>query len=493
MHDSGFSLAPLMRRLLMWLLVLSLFGAVFFLCRYFPIVGDDWYREALGREIHGLGDLIREVSVRWASTNGRILGNVLAYSAGSRPLLRELLRSAITVLTVYTAAKLCGGDRPLGLCLAFAMIFALPKSMFAQIYPWAAGFFNYVPPVLITLLFFCLIRGHFDGEPLPGGVLRSGAAFLLGFSGQLFVEHNTLFALAIGLILILWYYKRHRAVSAVLTAYFAGAVLGAALLFASPSYWAMLGGDAAYQPGFLSGLPALLDTVRTNGMEILRDGLTTCPVLYLGLTVLPLICLHLCGRRSLLDIGTAILLTSGCIIFLCDHLYGSLPAATRVLPPAVLLWLLALFIGLFRWISPGAYRSRALFFLFCGILAALPLLVVSPIGPRCLYFSYVLLAAVMGNLIFWLAPECFPGWARLAAVVLLLGLVFGFYLHLFLPMYPVALQRTELVENALSTGAQEVTLPSYPNSDYLWDANTQKIGIYYYHQEPGDITFQFSD
>ena len=70
-----------------------LFGALFLLCRQFPLTGDDWFREALGASIHSPADLLRIVAARWATVNGRVLGNILAYTAGSRPLLRELMRA----------------------------------------------------------------------------------------------------------------------------------------------------------------------------------------------------------------------------------------------------------------------------------------------------------------------------------------------------------------------------------------------------------------
>ena len=55
----------------------GLFLVLFLLCRLFPIVGDDWYREALGTAIHSPWDLFREVAARWSTINGRVLGNIV--------------------------------------------------------------------------------------------------------------------------------------------------------------------------------------------------------------------------------------------------------------------------------------------------------------------------------------------------------------------------------------------------------------------------------
>ena len=83
------------REKLRWALLLTAaFAALALLFLLFPLTGDDWYREGLGRTIGSAGDLLREVAFRWKTTNPRILGNVLAYLSGSRPILRVLLRTS---------------------------------------------------------------------------------------------------------------------------------------------------------------------------------------------------------------------------------------------------------------------------------------------------------------------------------------------------------------------------------------------------------------
>lgn len=149
--------------------------ALFFLFSLFPVTGDDWFREALGRTIHSAGDLIREVAYRWSTNNSRILGNVLAYSSGSRPVLREALRASITLGVILLGAKCSGLFSLRGVFLMTACVLALPRAMFAQIYPWAAGFFNYVPPVMLLLACFALMQGILEGTAAgsaPGGRRR---------------------------------------------------------------------------------------------------------------------------------------------------------------------------------------------------------------------------------------------------------------------------------------------------------------------------------
>ena len=56
----------------------ALFLALLALCGLFPLTGDDWFREELGRRLTGPMDLLEAVFAGWRTYNGRILGNLLA-------------------------------------------------------------------------------------------------------------------------------------------------------------------------------------------------------------------------------------------------------------------------------------------------------------------------------------------------------------------------------------------------------------------------------
>ena len=61
----------------------ALFLALLALCGLFPLTGDDWFREELGRRLTGPMDLLGTVFHGWRTYNGRILGNLLAYAGCS--------------------------------------------------------------------------------------------------------------------------------------------------------------------------------------------------------------------------------------------------------------------------------------------------------------------------------------------------------------------------------------------------------------------------
>lgn len=459
-----------------------LFGALFLLCRQFPLTGDDWFREALGASIHSPADLLRIVAARWATVNGRVLGNILAYTAGSRPLLRELMRAlfllALAELLAWTA-QLRGWR---GLLLCTAAVLALPQAMFCQIYPWAAGFFNYVPPVVLLLASLVLAGPVLDGRPMEESPQRGAALFLLGFGQQLFVENNTLYALCASMALLVWYWLERRRCAPALLAFFLGCALGAALLFASPSYRSIGQTGGAYQSSLGGGLAGLLASARVNLPPVLQYLILDCPVLYWGLTALALL-LWLKNRRGLPDHLLAAVLALSCLVLAWG---GFRPAVTAAV------WGLALTLALWRWVPERPARARALFLWLGAPVAAAPLLFVNPIGPRCLFLSYVLMLAAAGVLVRALEPEQLNGWLSGLVPAALAAAVLCFFLSVYQPFHQVEELRTQALNRALASRASAVSLPAYDHGGWLWDADSAfKMEQYYYRKTPGDLTITF--
>lgn len=459
----------------------ALFLLLFTLCRLFPLVGDDWFREALGASLHSPADLLREVAARWSTVNGRVLGNILAYSAGSRPLLREGMRALFTLALIALLARVVRLWSWQGLLLCAAALLALPREMFAQIYPWAAGFFNYLPPVVMLLACLELVRPVLEGRPLEESPVRGGALFLLGFGQQLFIENNTLYALCASFVLLAWYWLERRRWSPCLLALFLGCVLGAALLFASPSYRLIAGEGGAYQSGLGGGLAGLIEAARVNLPEVARYFILDCPILYFGITLLVLAQAIPIAQPAWAD-----------WLLLAALPLGALAMYWATAMAAAVFWWLAITAALWRWLSDRSARAWALFLWLSAPVAAGPLLFVSPIGPRCLFLSYVLMLGAAGVLLQALAPERLPAPLTALGSVALAAAVFGFCIHIYLPLHQVELQRTLLLADALAAGEAEVALPTYDHGGWLWDAdNAFKMEQYYYREAPGDLTVTF--
>ena len=372
-----------------------------------------------------------------------------------------------------------GGFRTVwGTLLTAAALLALPRDMFAQIYPWAAGFFNYVPPVTLALAALRLLGDLFAERPVPKGAPRVAAVFLLGLCGALFVEHVTLCGVWAGAVLLAWSWRRGLP-PAPAAAFCAGTLLGALALFLSPSYGLIWGGGD-YSAGLWANAGENLPVV-VSGL------ISRCPVLYLTLTALGL-AWFAASRRTGPDRLLAALLALGCGCFILCGLRGRWTGGEAL---AAVLWGAALWTGCRRWLPKGERRNRALFFLAGAGVGALPLLAVSPIGPRCLYWSYVCLVISAGNLLSALPLGLLPRRPVRGAALGLAAGVLAFYLALFLPIHALEGERLAALEEAVAQGRREVVLPAYPHGEYLWEGDTDKIGSRFYIQEPGDLSISF--
>lgn len=461
----------------------ALAAALFALFRLFPLTGDDWFREGLGASLHGAGDLVRVVAEKWRTTNGRILGNVLAYSAGSRPLLRDALRTGITLLLCALLARVSCLCSPAGLLLCAAAALALPRELFREVYPWAAGYFNYVPPVACLLAVLALAEELFEDRPVSGGALRCALLFALGFAAQLFVENVTLCMLAAAAVLNLWHLLRHKRVSSALACCLLGAIGGAALLFASPSYLAIFSGGGSYAADVTRGLAGLFASAQENAPTVFRFLLADCPVLYGSIAAL-LTLFFARARKCAADgaLLAALLLGTAAL-----PLRGVLALSDGAAAVLCLAWFLLAAIGTLRW-TQGAVRAQTLFLLFAALCAALPLLFVSPIGPRCLYASYLLVLAAALRLLAGCGGEprlFYPLGAGLCAAVLL------FFAEVYLPLHRTDETQRETIRAAMAHGERSVTVPAYADGRWLWEPDTPKMEYAYYYFTPGDLTIEF--
>ena len=252
--------------------------------------------------------------------------------------------------------------------------------------------------------------------------------------------------------------------------------MGAALLFASPSYRTVTQAGTAYQ--MAGGLSGLCATARENLPEILSWMLTDCPVLYIGLTLAALT-LALRTRKKTDFVPVAGMAAAG--VWFAAKLPGQGAAAA--------VWLAALGFLVLRRLD-GVRRRRAAFFLLSALTAAAPLAVVTPIGPRCLFLSYVFLLLTGMQLLQAAGWSGAVVWQKAAAGVAVLA-VFACCLYLFLPIHAAERVRGETIAAAMAEGRTQIVLPEFPHAEYLWDADTQKLCRTYFYETPGDIAFVF--
>lgn len=475
-------------------LILSLFAVFLVIIAMFcmfPITGDDWFREDVGRSIKSISDLVSTVFDKYMTTNGRILGNVLAYSAGSRPVLRIIMASVITLLLSAAVWKNTSFSSPCGYIIAFLCAFFLPREMFRQIYPWMAGFFNYVPPVVIFLFAVYIMRNIFSDEPLSDGTDAEISVFILGLCGQLFMENNTLCCLAAGFILIILHAVLHKKISKTTVFYTIGTILGAAILFLSPSYRAVSAEGSAYSSGLGGGIAGLIMSAKNNHFEVFWDFVGGNTLLVAVITLLVMWNFFAKKERVSLDFAAFILTVLGTAYIVLYRGFNLFLGNGYLFSASCILWILGVFLSCLAFPEDKYAKLFGAFWIVCACIAAGPLLFVSPIGPRCLFASYVFTVLAGSTLI---APEKINENVKKTlniCTAVLLIVVSLYYASKYLPISKSAAARYAAIEAAMKNGESSVTVTPYPNGNWLWEPETDKMESFYYYSTPGDFDIRF--
>lgn len=401
-------------------------------------------------------------------------------------MIREVFHSAIMLGLFILAARTTEIRSKCGFFLMTAALLALPREMFRQIYPWAAGFFNYVPPVMLFFAAERLMWTAMADTPPQHMRTRLTVLFFIGFISQLFIEHCTIWNLWAGIV-ILVFAVRNRKKTAAPAVYLAGAALGAALLFASPVYRQL---DGAYASGLSAGIAAALAMAREHFQMVLDYLIVRCPVLFVPITVFGTAAALYRKPRSILDtalsagfVGLALVLLAGCF----------LPVEERLLRTAGVLWLAVLFAACLRWIDDPVIRGRALFFSTGAVIVSLPLLFVNPIGPRCLFAGYVFLLIVSGCFLKSLNPAWLHSKTACWAGVLIAALTFGFYMQIYWSNHAARTRQMSCIRQAMAREDACVVLERLPYEAWVWDETPQKMMAVFYYEIPGDLEITWKD
>ncbi len=211
-------------RVYIWLFII--FSVLFSL---FPLTGDD-----LG---WATSDGMNLLNNCFDGYNGRYLGNLSAIFFSRYDLLRTVVKSASFVFILFMLQKFVNGNEQL-VFLASAVLL-VPYSPFIQSIVWSAGFFNYTFSLCFILPCFFILLKKPEVRFVP-------LIFVLGVSGQLFMETYTLVTLGVSFIALLIRLRQKKNI-AVSLSYFLSCVIGAFIMFSNSAYSEIINGEDKYQ------------------------------------------------------------------------------------------------------------------------------------------------------------------------------------------------------------------------------------------------------
>jgi hypothetical protein len=169
------------------------------------------------------------------------------------------------------------------------------------------------------------------------------------------------------------------------------------------------------------------------------------------------------------------------------------------------LFIAAFFLSILIYMRKGRLKDTALFALLSAGAICAPLLVVTPIGERCLFIAYSLFILAAGGLFVYLKDLYFTAYTKVFARVCaffptlaLLGvfvMLFGIYGKIWTAEAKRHTFVIEQIERA-DPYADEVwiTMPVLPLEDYIWNGTPKDSYLSYiyklYHKMPDNVKFR---
>lgn len=461
------------------------------LCLLFPIAGDDWYYE-LYAPTTASGYIAKIISI-YKNMSGRLLAHVLSVLMGTHRIIRSLFR-AIVIWCISIAAYHFFRLRSIWSYFIVLTAFTiLPASLFSQSYSWSVGFCNYVPQMLLMLLYFLLCSDLIHNAPSNHTCCRSIAAFFCCLAAQLFAEHTTIGLLFISAALSLWGWKFNHRIHSVSFSGFLGAGTGAFIMFVSYIFHQS---DSDY---YRFSFADLSKNIFENYTVIVNNTFACNYVLMFALTAA---CIYFLYRYNFGHKSASALSALGAICF-CYYIFIRLVLKDNLnidhsIPIKLFdmfvsfCWILFVTITLLRF-TPDSLRPELLLLWCSAIICTAPLFIVRPIGPRCLYAAYFLLVLLTLQMLFHIASVHSAQFQFLRPCLLgVCGLAFSIYLFVFTRIYQGEQLQYRLIDAALAAGETEISLPVIPYAQYVHGINSDfYFSMVFNHGNADEMTYHF--
>lgn len=474
------------------LLSLGVFFFYFYLSYNVPYCHDEWH--------WGLPERVELMKNGFRDYNGRYLGNILALII-TRSVWWKAGILGIFSLWLYQVIKkgvLKEQDQKESFFIqlgAFFLLLAIPKTLFCQSYGWPAAFVNFVPPVILFLIYFFLTEQTYDGIVPQCTGLMTLFLLLLGFVTQLFAEHMTVFVVVYAVWMVFLGWMRHKKIYGLYLSYLFGALAGAVVMFSNSAYRNAADGTDSYKHiGFSVG--ALLEQFAGLWDDLLLNN-WLLNILLAG-TVL-----YLIGKREKNKFAATLF-----GLILCG--YGTYSVFHRVNPS----WYFVGNESLNQWIEvvlgmlfvgtvvagiwrceEKSRRASICMLVLCSVFVAMPLLAANPIGARCFFASYIFQVVALLKLLQDILKEKKNLYLPCVCVLTIVLALCVMYLRMFSIVGGTDRIRAQRISSGLENHQKELILPILPYSDYYWttipvNKTWEKRFKEFYHI-PQDVAVKF--
>ena len=456
---------------------LCLFIFFALLASLFPYSGDDW---AWGSSIG-----VERLKTYFDNYNGRYLGN-LTVMALTRSKLLDIAVMAIAYMLVCFFCYVYTEDRSqISILLAAVLFLLMPKKIWAQTIVWTAGFTNYVLSALISVAFLVSIRDITGSKrPVCGNtLLQTVLMIILGFCGALFVESITVFNACLAAAVIFYEFLKFKRYRLSNIGFLMGTIIGACVMFSNSVYHTIAMGDDYYRytP---NNIWECISLAITNANDILTciiyDNFLFCTVTTFLLVSSAIWKIRAEDQKKRSDIFW-IAFHLLCLVLVWCKGPASIFLEDRSGLNELTITLLEIIIALLYVVSilpmvlcfvEKTRQFRLLLPLYCVVVSLAPLLVVNPIGPRCVFIGYFLMMIFAVDLFGYLCKKMMleeTGICRILGLIVAAQLLF--YAYVFYPVHYYDNMRLDFARKQIEEGKQTVFMCELPNGDFLWDGD----------------------
>ena len=447
-----------------------------------PLTVDDLYYEAYG--LRRVSDIFRFAI---AYGNGRLFGNMLIHFILWSPIFRVVLQTSVLVVLWFLTYKMAKPARRCSFYVCIALFLAISPTIMREAFLWSSAFANYIPGIIVMFAsLYIVMKSH----EISGKYIYIISLTIVSISGQLFVEHtsliNIVFAFCVLSYLIKSKAEKIRIVAA--SVWLGGAVTGMALMFMIPKLFHIANEWEDYQKININSLHDFVISIVANGMQIAGIYLQNV----FALIILSVVVIALTNPKI---VSKAVLLFVPVYGVAVNYIINDLWTGTVCGMISLLLLLLYVVIVVFNIANEQSINGRItiLFFIGMSIFSVLPLLVVYPIGSRCLLHSYVFLVIAILSLINNVDKVHAKFDKNITVVcVIAVCLLSCFLVVHFYQVGTIDQIRLEYVQNMVDSGAETITVPKIP-SVYVRDNNGWSYGQVFFREEKQDIDFEFVD
>lgn len=461
-----------------WLKEVLVFIVFFSLSYLFIYSGDDW---AWGSTIG-----IERLNVFFANYNGRYLGNLSVLILTRSRMLKSLVMSLVLFGIVTLINKIVNKTNYYFSILSILLILAIPKYMFRQAIVWTSGFANYVIPVVLLLFYYYYVSCLFNKKQISKFSLM--VMFLLGFCSTLFMEHITIYCVLLSGFVMIFEFCKKKKVSLYNILYFIGALIGTLVMFSNEAYYSISVNADSYRTAPTSGFFNMIKSAMGAYFNTIYKELVFNNVILIFLIILLTIILtyvffkkdvynkEKCNKKILLYICSFITLSYGVyqlLSFVNPDWQIVLKYTNYFNGIYTMLFYISIVIITFITVNDKTIKYKLLFYLFSIVIMTTPLLVVTPIGPRCFFPMYILFILFVCTILNYLMDNKTIN-INLSVKIFTIFITVSLYVYLtsiYLYIYKEDKERLDYIHREIENNKKSIEIKELPYSNYVWTGN----------------------